>query len=348
MNVGKAFGSNHVLEDVSFDVPKGEILCLLGANGAGKSTLFNIILENIDSDSGEIRKTSKKQKISFCPQHDMGWDHFTVKEHFEFIKAIQDEDKWIPNFDQKIKELTMLSGHWNVIGERLSGGYKRRLTLALALLNNSDLILMDEPTTALDMEIRHKIMKEISSIREQLGTTIMYTTHHLEDAESFSDNIMIMSRGKIILKGSIETLRKQFNLINVKLYNLDSEGELVVERLVKNNLSQECEIKREGRCLNIRMPFNMSAHLIEHIKQLEQVSTEVIVDMKQTSLEDVYVMDGEFDNYNNMEAVGRVDMDQCWQKLLTAERHMSLFRGLKLMLKKSISLSHHRSDNIEA
>ena len=102
----------------------------------------------------------------------------------------------------------MLEGHWLVQGKNLSGGYKRRLTLAMALLSDSDVILMDEPTTALDMEIRYNIMRGIQKARDDLGTTILYTTHHLEDAENFSDTILIMSKGNIILKGSIDELRR--------------------------------------------------------------------------------------------------------------------------------------------
>lgn len=137
------------------------MLCLLGANGAGKSTLFNIILDNIEQDSGEIIKTIKNKRISYCPQHDLGWDHLTIKEHFDLICAFDSRSRDTNKLIEKVKGLTMLEGHWNVLGKDLSGGYKRRLTLAMALLSDSDVILMDEPTTALDMEIRYNIMRGI-------------------------------------------------------------------------------------------------------------------------------------------------------------------------------------------
>ena len=334
-DVKKSFGANSVLEAVSFNLIKGEMLCLLGANGAGKSTLFNIILDNIEPDEGSIDQPFNKKNITYCPQHDMGWDYLTIAEHFELILAIQPDQEALRGRLEKVRDLTMLAGHWDVLGKNLSGGYKRRLTLAMALLSNSDIILMDEPTTALDMEIRYNIMKGISKAREELGTTILYTTHHLEDAENFSDTILIMSKGKIILKGSIEELRRQFNLITIRLYGIDSKSLRLVEQYVEKEIMQEVEVKQDSNSsVSLRLGYDASMNLVNHIRYFEK-ELGLIVDLKQTSLEDVYVMEGEFENYNTIDSVGRVNLDDCWRKLISTERRPTFLKCFKLMMKKS-------------
>lgn len=333
--VKKAFGTNSVLERVSFNLQKGEILCLLGANGAGKSTLFNIILDNIEKDAGHILSPFGQKRVSFCPQHDLGWDHLTVEEHFDLILAIQGEENLPPNIASRVRDLTMLAGHWKTLAKDLSGGYKRRLTLAMALLNNSDLILMDEPTTALDMEVRYNIMRGISKARDELGSTILYTTHHLEDAENFSDSIIIMSKGSVLLKGSIEELRRQFNLVTLRLFGADRGAEAEVASYCRREVYFDCEVSSEaGGALCVRLPFESRLSLEKHVEYFE-TGLGLAVDIKQTSLEDVYIMDGEFDNYSAVEALGRVDMDDCWRKLTAAQRRPSFLSGYLLMVRKS-------------
>lgn len=334
-NIKKAFGSNSVLDGVSFDLIKGEILCLLGPNGAGKSTLFNIILDNITPDSGSISSDNAANRISFCPQHDLGWEFLTIEEHFAVIEAIQSGIQTLPEgFCDRIRDLTMLTSHWDTWGKNLSGGYKRRLTLALSLLTNSQILLMDEPTTALDMEIRYSMMSGICSIRDTLKTTILYTTHHLEDAENFSDSILIMAKGSVLLQGSIEQLRQQFDVITLKLYNVDQLQRERVKQYCRDSVAAEVEIKEEGPAVNLRMQACSPQMLTEYVRYFES-ELGLVVDIKQTSLEDVYVMDGQFENYGTVDNLGKVDMDECWRNLISQRRSPKFFVLLWLMFKKS-------------
>jgi ABC-2 type transport system ATP-binding protein len=333
--IKKTFDSNSVLESVNFDLVKGEMLCLLGPNGAGKSTLFNIILGNIEADEGYIGQPLSSKRISYCPQHDMGWDYLTIKEHFELISTIQEDQESLFGRDLKVKDLTMLGNHWTVYCKDLSGGYKRRLTLAMSLLCNTDIILMDEPTTALDIEIRYNIMKGISKARHELGTTILYTTHHLEDAENFSDTILILSKGKILLKGSIEDLRKKFNLITIKLYGLDIGTRQSVQTYMDKEIMQETELKDEGQtCASLKLSYDNTMNLANHVRYFEQ-ELGLMVDLKQTSLEDVYVMEGDFENYSSIDTIGRVNLDEFWEKLICTARKSTFLKSYGLMMKKS-------------
>ena len=336
--IKKSFGTNAVLDSVSFNLHKGEILCLLGPNGAGKSTLFNIILDNITPDAGSITSEEEGARISYCPQHDLGWEYLTVEEHFQVIEAIQEGIQTLPyGFADKIKDLTMLSSHWDTWCKNLSGGYKRRLTLALSLLTNSPIVLMDEPTTALDMEIRYSMMSGICSIRDTLKTTILYTTHHLEDAENFSDSILIMAKGSVLLQGSIEQLRQQFDVVTLKLYNVDQDQREQVKQFIQEGISTEVDFKEDGSGVNVRLQGCPPEILTGYVRHFEE-ELGLVVDIRQTSLEDVYVMDGQFENYGTVDTIGKVDMDDCWKNLISERRSPKYFNLFWLMLKKSKNL----------
>ena len=211
--ITKRFGNNEVLQGVSFKILKGDMVCVLGANGAGKSTLFNIVLDNVAQDKGEVLKTWGDKPISFCPQQDMGWDFLTIKEHLELIQSIQAASNKTPDKQMiaKIAQISDVISHIHKRFKELSGGYQRRVTIAMALLANSEIVLLDEPTTSLDMESRLKLMQQLFKMREELGTTILFTTHHLEDAETFADKILLLARGSIVLDGSIDDIRSRFN-----------------------------------------------------------------------------------------------------------------------------------------
>ena len=153
-----------------------------------------------------------------------------------------------------------------------------------------------------------------------------------------------MSKGSIILKGSIEELRRQFNLVSIRLNNVDQTKEDAVREYIRQSVMDECEVRMSpGNCMSIRLPFDSSVNLVRHVEYFED-SLGLIVDIKQTSLEDVYVMDGEFENYNTFESLGRVDMDDTWRQLITANRRIGMLKHFGLMMRKS-SLSLPRPDD---
>ena len=331
--VKKAYGGNVVLDDISISVHRGEILCLLGANGAGKSTLFNIILDNVQQEEGEVVMSGKR--VSFCPQHDVGWDYLTVGEHFYMMQSI-DSSISVERI-HRVRDITMLDSQWDTLCTNLSGGYKRRLTLALTLLSTNDIVLMDEPTTALDIEIRHNIMKGISAARDELGTTIMYTTHHIEDAENYSDSIVIMSKGRVSLRGSIQDLRNKFNLATILVYDIDSRmyDEIAAYWNRSMMYDEETELKQlGGNIMSIRTRYQTTAEFASHIRHIER-DMRLRVDIKYTSLEEVYIMDGVYENYSSIEGIGKVDMNDCWRRITTSERNKGAVTRLWVMVKKS-------------
>lgn len=341
-NVKKSFTNNTVLQGVSFSALKGEISCILGANGAGKSTLFNIILDNIEYESGEVRKHWGNRPVSFCPQEDVGWEIITIEEHIQFvrrIKEIKDNSQTTsPEHLAKIIDICSLESHWTKRVKELSGGFKRRMTIAMALLANPDIILMDEPTTALDMEIRFEIMKGFYRIRDEIGTTILYTTHHLEDAENFSDKILMLAKGKIIIGGSMDQLRQKFNIATLKVSSLNDDSLSKAQEYFNKSFDQSTAsmtIDTKTSTMNIKLPYSPSdPSIINHMKYYEN-ELKAIVELKQTTLEDIYLMEGDFERYRELENFGKSDLNTTWAKLLDMPKDRGFIISLLQVFKKS-------------
>jgi len=351
--VKKNFGDNVVLQGVTFQVDKGEILCLLGANGAGKSTLFNIILENIEQDSGDIGKAWGEKPVSYCPQTDMFWDHATVEDHLDFVKSVQIARGNIKFSDEtffnKVKEVCDLDSHWTKKSMDLSGGYKRRLTIAMALLANPEIILMDEPTTALDMEVRFSLMNGIFRMRDELGTTILYTTHHLEDAENFSDTICMLATGTIRLHGTMQSLRSKFDLATLSVTNITNEEQAsqiksYLASAFASNPRANVLPQTGANTVKFRFPYSSEdSSIINHIRHLEQTYPEAHVTLTQTSLEDVYLMGGDIEKYSSIEEVGRHDMEACWQRLIDCHKAPSVLQQFCQILRKNFIIARREA-----
>jgi lipooligosaccharide transport system ATP-binding protein len=200
-----------VINNVSFSLRKGECYGLLGPNGAGKTTTLRLCLGLTEPDSGEICLVGKKvpsearaarAKVGVVPQADNLDPDFTVTENlmvFGRYFGIRDDDikRRIPS----LLEFANLTAKKDAnIGE-LSGGMKRRLTLARALVNDPDLIFMDEPTTGLDPQARHMIWDRLKTLMGQ-GKTIFLTTHFMDEAERLCDRLAVLDGGKIIAEGA--------------------------------------------------------------------------------------------------------------------------------------------------
>ena len=253
---------------------------------------------------------------------------------------------------EKVKDICLLRDHWNVQARKLSGGYKRRLSLALSLLCNTKVILMDEPTTALDIETRRRVMKAIRDAQKSLGKTILFTTHHLEDAENFADRIVILKQGKVSLNGTIDELTAKFNSVYIDVSNVsETEGYLIEQRLGDEiqGLQVESWYNEEKGFLAMKMAVRGvedKKNLLRLVRFLERTE-EHIIDLRKVSLEEVFLMENEsggvFDSPlgglggedAGLGGVGAVDLRNCWQEVLSARKEPGFVAQLRAMLSKS-------------
>jgi len=216
-NVSKVYtdGKSKVqaLDGVSFNIKKGEILGLLGTNGAGKTTLISILCGLLSKDSGNVKILGLdlekdldeiKARINVVFGFTMVSINMTVFEFLNYYALLYGvDDKCL--ISELIKEFSLEKKKEALVRD-LSSGYKQRVLLAKALLNRPEIIYMDEPTVGLDVGMAIRIRKIICSLKEK-GTTIIFTSHNLEEVEQLCDRIVLISRGKIVQVGTIEEIK---------------------------------------------------------------------------------------------------------------------------------------------
>ncbi|AFY72460.1 ABC-type multidrug transport system, ATPase component [Synechococcus sp. PCC 7502] len=211
-NLSKFYGDRQVLRDINLHIPAGEIYGLLGRNGAGKTTLINIICNLINADSGAIAidnqsiGTLTKSMIGIVPQENLLYEGLTCYENLDFFATLygltgQLKQQRIQNC---LAAVNLTDRAKSIVGN-LSGGMKRRINIAIALVHAPKLVILDEPTTGLDIEARYQIWELINQLRYQ-GMTLLLTTHLLEEAERLCQRIGILKNGELLIEGSLSEL----------------------------------------------------------------------------------------------------------------------------------------------
>src|SRR3954467_13885298 len=199
-------GGKRALDEVSFDVPRGQIFGLLGPNGAGKSTLINILAGLVVKTGGKVdiwgfdidqHPRNAKRAIGVVPQEIIFDPFFTPRETLEIQAGLYG----VPASDRKSDELLAamhLTEKANAYARTLSGGMRRRLLVAKALVHSPPVLVLDEPTAGVDVELRRQLWSHVRALNAA-GTTILLTTHYLEEAEELCDHIAIIDRGKVVV-----------------------------------------------------------------------------------------------------------------------------------------------------
>ena len=240
-NINKSFNKNDVkidaLLDFTVDIPQGSVFGLLGPNGAGKSTFINILAGLVKKDSGKILvegidhdKELKlcKRKIGIVPQELNIDPFFTPYQLLELqagLYGVQKKDR----ITKEILKRVGLKNQKNSYARTLSGGMRRRLLIAKALVHNPNIIILDEPTAGVDVELRQNLWSYIRELN-QMGKTICLTTHYLEEAEKLCDQILIMNKGKIIINEKKDKILKMISLKKVT-FILDKKNYILPEKI---------------------------------------------------------------------------------------------------------------------
>ncbi len=210
--VSKYYGEFKALDKVEFNLEKGEIFGLLGPNGAGKTTLISAIVDLEKASSGDIfvfgekvgRGLQTKRDIGFVPQEVINHGYFNVEEILTFHSGFYG----IRNNKKRIEELLQRLALWehkNKKVKQLSGGMKRRLMIAKALVHTPKLFLLDEPTAGVDIELRNSLWEFVVELKNQ-GTTVLLTTHYLEEAQELCDRVGILRNGVLEKMGHTKDL----------------------------------------------------------------------------------------------------------------------------------------------
>jgi ABC-2 type transport system ATP-binding protein len=264
-NLTKEYGRKLVLNDVSFDVQQGEIFGIIGMSGSGKTTLLNHLIGFIEADEGEVKyhssrvfkeKTHKelrglrrnlqdvKRMFGFAPQAPSFYPRLTVKENLLHFGALHKVDsKIIHKNMEHLLALTQLEEHQNKLGEHLSGGQQRRLSIMCGLIHKPEVLILDEPTADLDPVLRDETWRLIRAINK-LGTTVIVASHLLEELEKACDRVAIIDEGRLIQYGSIQAIEDKYShhTIEIRIDTTPEYIKILQDRVHKRNVQK---MKRE-------------------------------------------------------------------------------------------------------
>lgn len=224
-NLSKSYGSLKAVDNISFDVKEGELFAFLGVNGAGKSTTINMICNIINPDSGEIKicdndiKSKKsKELIGVVFQGSVLDERLTVLENLKSRAALYNLDKeYITNRIDYLTKLLDLSSILKMKYKNLSGGLKRRVDIARALIHDPKILFLDEPTTGLDPKSRIMVWNVIDNLRKTANLTVFLTTHYMEETKD-ANRVVIIDHGHILVNDTPIKLKEKYTKNYIKLY----------------------------------------------------------------------------------------------------------------------------------
>jgi ABC-2 type transport system ATP-binding protein len=237
----KSYGKLMAVSGVTFRVDHGETIGLLGPNGAGKTTTVSVIAGLMSPDSGEVLieggpvkndTDPVKRKIGLVPQDMALYDQLSALDNLTFFAALYSISG--AKAKQAIDDALNLVELSDRAGDRVgtfSGGMKRRLNLAAALLHDPQILLLDEPTVGVDPQSRNAIFENLESLKKR-GKTLVYTTHYMEEAERLCDRIVIIDHGKVIADDTLQGLHKLLPITNVIAVELDNVNSFKAEQML--------------------------------------------------------------------------------------------------------------------
>ena len=301
-NITKNYGDLKAVNNFCGELFKNEIFVLLGHNGAGKTTLIKMISGTEDPDNGDIfldgisiitNKSYLYQNIGLCQQDDILFSYLTVEEHLEYmmeLKGSKSDQDQINLFINKID----LASKKDTMCKNLSGGEKRKLCIAIALIGNSQLVLLDEPTSGMDVIAKRKLWTFLKEFKND--KIIILTTHSLDEAEYLGDRIGIMSGGQFICSGTSSYLKSKypcgFNLnflVNSEIFDNSHKRELY-KKLAQYQPNLEVKISSKG-LFSVNIESN-NKNVKEIFKVIEEYREEYGIEdytVSSTTLEDVFL-----------------------------------------------------------
>ncbi len=286
----KSFGERLVLDGLQFAVEQGDTYGLLGPNGAGKTTAINILCNLLEADDGTVLingspvSEATKFTVGVVPQEISIYKDLTCRENMLFfgkVYGLRD-----PERTDRVNELVRifhLEEYARTQVSKMSGGWQRRVNIAVALVHSPGVLILDEPTAGLDVEARYELWELIAGLQSR-GVTILLTTHHLDEAERLCSRIGIMRGGRIVAEGSLDELRKLVPARQLAVVETGSE-----ETLLARVSSLGWEHRRYGGRLTLLLPREFS--LREIVETLDGVPLTSI-SLREVGLEHVYMEAG--------------------------------------------------------
>ena len=329
VNVSKNFDDLKAVDNFNGELFTNEIFCLLGHNGAGKTTTINMISGIYDPDKGDIlldgrslvtNKDYLYENIGLCQQEDIFFDYLTVEEHLEYMCKIKGSKINKQEINDLINRIE-LAPKKNSLCKTLSGGQKRKLCIALALIGDSKIILLDEPTSGMDVLARRSLWEFLKNYRK--NKIILLTTHFLDEAEYLGDRIGIMSEGHFLCSGTSSYLKSKypcgFNinlLINPTKFNENYKQECY-QGILEYAPKAEIRVASKGIfSINIQSDNNNIAQIFHYIEQNKEKYGIEDYTVGSTSLEDVFLKINNRANLNDLKYTNEEKGDEPFKNMI--------------------------------
>ena len=284
----KKFGSTIAVDNISFEIHRGEIFGFLGPNGAGKTTTIKIMSGLLKPDGGRVMIDCEdhSRSIGICPQHIVIWENLTCIEQIIYMgkmynmSAIEAQRR-----GNDLLESLGLSGIKDRLAKKLSGGMQRRLNIALALIHSPEIVFLDEPQAGLDPQSRVLVRDYIRSIKNK--TTVILTTHDMEEAEKLSDRICIIDKGKLLVTGTAGEIKRLSGFEDLIEIEIDDNIQQSFIPFLDPGLVRKMTITENRVSFSVKDPISAVDNILSVVKKYDlKVSS---LKLRKNSLEDVFI-----------------------------------------------------------
>lgn len=291
VDLEKSFSKHKVLDKISFRVPSGSIFALLGTNGSGKTTTVKMMTTLLKPDHGSVKidgldisqqALAVQKKFSLTGQFAAVDEVLTGRENLVLIAKLRHLKNYLPKVDELLASFDLQEAA-DRPAQTYSGGMRRKLDLAMSLIDPPQILFLDEPTTGLDPQARAVLWQMIRTLKKS-GVTIFLTTQYLEEAEQLADTVAILNRGKIALQGSVAEVKRHLPKETLELTFADEETLAAAEALIGGKVNKELlalNVATDNKVEKITMILN----------QLQAAKLEILTfTQKRASLDDVFFM----------------------------------------------------------
>lgn len=296
----KRFGQLVAIDDLSLVVYGGEVFGFLGPNGAGKTTAINMMCGLLEPDSGRVTvlgeqitggRASVRARVGVCPQDIVLWERLTCLEQLQFMGEMYGLSRRLARerSERLLEELDLVEKRRHQ-ARTLSGGMQRRLNLAMALVHDPQIVVLDEPEAGLDPQSRLRVRSYIQSLARR--KTVILTTHNMDEAERLADRVAIIDHGRLLVLDTPQVLKNtvgEGDVLEVELQGERQPGDLVRLEAALDKVNGESLLSADGRLLTLRA-LNVVASLPAVVAGLEAAGLRLgEVRVRQNTLEDVFI-----------------------------------------------------------
>ncbi|MFD2045223.1 ABC transporter ATP-binding protein [Ornithinibacillus salinisoli] len=297
VNLSKTFKDNKAVDGIDIYLDKGESVGLLGPNGAGKSTTISMISSLLKPTTGDVRLNGKsaikdpseiRKMLGVVPQEIALYEELSAHENLKFFGEIYKVKKnMLEDRIQEVLEMVGLKERQKELVKTFSGGMKRRVNIAAALLHRPEILILDEPTVGIDPQSRNHILETVRNLNEEHGTTILYTSHYMEEVEQLCNRVYIMDHGKVVASGTKTELLSILSSEDTIQVQLSKTSDALIEKIKVMEHVRQVDETSDGIRIISKKGSNILSDLVHAAEKEESQITNFRVEVP--SLEDVFL-----------------------------------------------------------